>query len=184
MGVIAMLILGLWIISGAFFFLGPIGIFMFCVTSLFLTYWAYSVYQESLQRYYTYMAVQQEYMVLKRKRYTILKELLSKIGMWQDFEVNILRQAGETSINASFLINRYPQIRTVAFFEKYMHTLEGIEREINNNLTERIFRASERFDMKDNITFNLFTPRKNDVPRDLRGNMFDPLLPDDGLGEY
>jgi hypothetical protein len=179
-----MLILGLWVVSFAFFFLGPIGIFMFCTTSLFLMYWAYSVYQESLQRYYTYMAVQQEYMVLKRKRYTILKEMFDKIGLWQDFEVNVLRKSGETSINATLLLERYPQIRTIALFERYLSNLESIEREINKNLAERIFRASEWFVMKDNATYNLFVPRKNDVPKDLRGEMFDPMVPEDGMGKY
>lgn len=179
-----MLILFLWIASGAFFFLGRIGIFMFCVTSLFLMFWAYSVYQESLQRYYTYMAVQQEYLVLKRKRFTILKEMFEKIGLWQDFEINVLRKSGETSLNATFLLQRYPQLRTISLFERYLSNLESIEQEINKNLSERIFRASEWFVMKDNVAYNLFVPRKEDVPRNLRGEMFDPKIPEDGLGRY
>ena len=181
-----MLIVMLWLASFLLLFVDKIGIPVMVIIWGFLGYWAYQVYIEGLNRYANYLEVQQNYKILKRKRLTILENMLGPIENWSNFEKEILAKAGDTSVGTQWLMQRYPNIQSTSMFRSYLEELKNIEEEINMNLRERVKRAADWFIMKDNLAINLFMPRpkRGEVPEDLRGDMFDATLPNNGYGDY
>lgn len=155
---------------------GTGGLVLMGLAWLMIGIWAIKIYQEGIGLYWTYKNMERQFSALKIKRHTILKNILDQLGVWAEYEQEILATSAGTSQAANLLMQRFPQIQSFTFVATYMIHLGNIENEINHSLQSRIRAAAKWHELADNSLINCCVPTR-DVPRDLLGHIRDPLVP-------
>jgi len=156
--------------------MGPIGYFLATISIIIFISWSCKIYNTGMSLYWDYKNIERQHTVLKMKRFTILKNILNQLGVWGQYEKDIIKMSAGTSQAIRFLKTRFPDIKTMGMVSTYWVQLINIEKEINTVLQNRVVAASKWYKLSDNIIVNLFVPGYEDVPRDLLGKVRDPIV--------
>lgn len=96
-------------------------------------FWWYDIYNRAQSIYRDWQISKASVNVLKQKRQTILKEILSVIDKFKDWNMEAIEQSSSTTPAVWWLQERYPgKLDTMENSMYYVQVLQQIETQINN----------------------------------------------------
>jgi len=168
--------LAIFVATFALIPLGPGGWVLMVLCWIVLGGYCACIYTDALSRYWKFRQTERAYSVLALKRMTILQEILRHLGRWPQYEKDIIGLVAGTTESLAFLNQRFPNLQSYGFVQRYLSELTQIETEINRALTRRVSEAARYLEMLDNSLINCVVPRR-EVPADLIGWLRDTRVP-------